>query len=192
MNTNQLNDCLKSDPILAKLKLCQAIPCDLLENVIETQVPRPAALIVNSEPLGQPGEHWLAIFVPEEGPSELFDSFGKAGASYHPTIEAFLKQTSSTNGGIYLTNHRRLQSQATQCCGEYALFYLWHRARGYSLKQILNLFNPYLSCTSDCFVHAAIPRLFRNKTIKTNKIDPTSNCQSCSIVRAWQTKKKQN
>ena len=37
---------------------------------------RPWCLILNTEPINQPGTHWLALYAPLDGNIELFDSIG--------------------------------------------------------------------------------------------------------------------
>jgi len=43
---------------------------------------RPFALVLNSDPRDKPGQHWLALFAPKNGPIELFDSFGQLPSYY--------------------------------------------------------------------------------------------------------------
>jgi hypothetical protein len=52
-------------------------------------------------------------------------------------------------------NSKRLQSKDTIVCGQYYLFYLMCRTRGYSLYQLTDLFNEYFNL-NDQFVYNVI------------------------------------
>jgi hypothetical protein len=38
----------------------------------------PCALVVNTDPIGQPGTHWVAIYAVNQSSVEYFDSFGNS------------------------------------------------------------------------------------------------------------------
>lgn len=48
------------------------VPCDQLPSVVSRD---PTAYIVNTDPAGEPGRHWLAIWT-EGNKCELMDSYG--------------------------------------------------------------------------------------------------------------------
>lgn len=39
------------------------------------RIPRPFALVLNTDPHDKPGQHWLGIFCPSKRRQQLFDSF---------------------------------------------------------------------------------------------------------------------
>jgi len=77
---------------------------------------RPFALVLNTDPRTKPGQHWLAIFGPEDGPIELFDSFGLAPSTYH--LEHLSPAYSTFT----------FQSLRSSCCGHYCIYFLYLRA----------------------------------------------------------------
>jgi len=56
-------------------------------------------------------------------------------------------------------NSKRLQSKDTTVCGQYCLFYLMCRTRGYSLYQITDLFTENFNL-NDQFVYNVIDEQF--------------------------------
>ncbi|KAK3751007.1 hypothetical protein QZH41_020165 [Actinostola sp. cb2023] len=90
-------------------------------------------LIVNTDPSDRPGMHWVAMYWDNEGRAEFFDSYGQTPQSYHPSWGDYLGR-----GCRYST--RSLQSPRTTVCGHYCLYYLTHRVRGRTLKEIVVTF----------------------------------------------------
>ena len=95
---------------------------------------RPKMYICNTEPHNQPGQHWIAIYLPEERrPPEFFDPLGKAPQE---TFANFLIY----NGPKYIFNTKVVQSSSSVYCGLYCLLFAFYRTRGYSIKKILSMF----------------------------------------------------
>ena len=70
---------------------------------------RPFALVFNTDPHDKPGQHWLAIYKPTDGPLEFFDSFGMP-----PFYYGF-----STS---FVYSFISLQSFSTALCGNYTIY----------------------------------------------------------------------
>lgn len=104
-------------------------PCDQLP----TNVHRPSCLIVNSDRLGEKGEHWMAIFVNKEGYGDFFCSYGSK-----PNV----RFTKFMNEHCYDWNYnaKRIQNTYSTTCGQYALFFLFCRSHGLSLSKFCSLF----------------------------------------------------
>ena len=77
---------------------------------------RPFALVLNTDPRSKPGQHWLALYGPKQGPIELFDSFGLPPRSYG------LANFSLTYSRI------QLQSSFSAVCGHYAIYFICNRS----------------------------------------------------------------
>ena len=93
---------------------------------------RPTAMVINTDPSWKPGRHWVAIYVPERGPWEYFDSYGeKPKVSF---VKHFLKNRAT------VINPKTLQSPTSDVCGHYCIYYLVHRARGYAMDAIIDRF----------------------------------------------------
>lgn len=73
MNTKQLEDILTRDRY-TRDSFLGVFPSDALPS--ERLARRPLSLIVNTHPHDRPGEHWLAIYLPDDEGAEFFDSYG--------------------------------------------------------------------------------------------------------------------
>ena len=93
----------------------------------------PCALVVNTDPCDEPGEHWVALYLTPDGQGEYFDSYGLPPMG---RVKKFLGQ--KTWNVIY--NGQQLQGLTSSTCGHYCLFYLLHCCRNYSMEDIVNMF----------------------------------------------------
>lgn len=87
----------------------------------------PSALIVNTEPRNQPGEHWLALYYSKSGVCDFFDSYGQPPSFYN--LESYIDSTSN----IWNWNKRRLQGDSNYC-GYYAILFLLYRSRNKTIS----------------------------------------------------------
>jgi hypothetical protein len=76
-------------------------------------------IVQNTEKLGTDG-HWLTWLCLEPGKLEFFDSLGRKPDSYNIQIP-YANETSSIVD-------RRLQSNYSNVCGLYCIYYFYHRA----------------------------------------------------------------
>ena len=109
-------------------------PADKLPSINEFKYPM--TFIVNSDPSGEPGSHWMAIYINANGYGEFFDSYGKHPSVYSDRFSKFLDRSCKT----WLYNKKCLQGIFSTTCGHYCLFYILHRARGVSLRVIVDMF----------------------------------------------------
>ncbi len=126
----QLENYLSKDSV-CKTQLVGVFAADEIEFDITR---RPALLILNSDDSGKPGKHWCAIYVPQLGPPEFFDSAANLPQSYNITFQDFLVQ----QGPEYKIITARLQQEQSTTCGHFCLYYAWHRARGWTLEDIID------------------------------------------------------
>ena len=90
------------------------------------------AYIVNTDPAGQPGQHWLALWTHGDV-CEVFDSYGLPLSTYtQPDLQRWFKQWKHV-----VQNQDTLQALDSQTCGHYALMFLKTRARGFSMQDFL-------------------------------------------------------
>ena len=91
-----------------------------------------AAYIVNTDPAGEPGQHWLGMWT-EQNKCEIFDSYGLPLHVYkNPELHKWWSQWK------YLSRSDiTLQAMDSQTCGHYALFFLKARAQGQAYKDFL-------------------------------------------------------
>lgn len=120
MNSKQLDHILRQDPFVGPL-FCGVYPIDRLPPVHD------GAYVINTAPALHPGLHWLALIV--KGQSiEYFDSYGGKPS---PKLRQWARNKS------WVCNPTPLQSPFTSVCGQYCVYYLLHRARGFDLVSIL-------------------------------------------------------
>ena len=84
-----------------------------------------AAYIVNTDPAGEPRQHWLRLWT-EQNKCEIFDSYGLPVHVYtNPELHQWWRQWK------YLARSDiTLQAMDNQACGHFALFFLKARAQG--------------------------------------------------------------
>jgi len=88
-------------------------------------------IIQNCDPLGKPGSHWIAYVAYENGTCEYFDSYGNPIQTYNVQVP----------GKIIKENCQVLQSATSETCGEFCLYFLYHRAIGTSYNKIIQTFS---------------------------------------------------
>lgn len=150
MNTHQIAHVLRTDPF-CKTDFQGVHALDRLKSV---KLRYPCALVVNTDPSYLPGEHWVAIFLNASRHGEYFDSYGLPPSIY-PDIAHFLIR----NCESFRYNSHLLQGLGSTVCGQYVLFYLLHRCRGYTLDEITGWFSPNLD-TNDEQVQGFINKHF--------------------------------
>ena len=132
MNTAQIDSALKQDPVTNK-KFCGVFASDKLPQTIETY---PCGFVANTDPSYKPGTHWVAFYFVSKEKGEFFDSYRYPPNHYKRSFKDFLDKHSYD----WNFNDRKLQSNWSDVCGQYCIFYLGHRARGFSMKKIVQLF----------------------------------------------------
>ena len=128
MNTNQI------EQVLTKV-----IPCNYVKFLgvfAQDKIPRidssfsfPLCFVSNTHPSTKPGEHWVAFYYESPASLEFFDSYALPPVIYGFSVKPLRM------------NHSPIQSLDSDVCGQYCIFYLYHRSRGKSLTQILNTFS---------------------------------------------------
>ena len=145
MNNNQIARVLEQDSFTSK-KFCGVFPSDRLPETIERY---PCGFVANTDPSNQPGTHWVAFYFSTERKGEFFDSYGEAPDYYNISFKNYLDKHSYD----WEFNKRKLQSIWSDVCGHYCIFYLNHRARGYSMNKIVNMFgNNSMSNDNEVFI----------------------------------------
>ena len=92
-------------------------------------------IVCNASPSSSRGTHWFLLFK-ENDTIELIDSLGANPTTYN--LVPFLK-SQNTDQCVY--NSMRLQSLQSKVCGHYCLFFAFWRCMGYTLEDILQIFN---------------------------------------------------
>ena len=80
------------------------------------------------------GEHWIALFMNNNGCLEFFDSYALSPNTYN--LKSKLPKTSQI-----VCNKKRIQGMFTEVCGYYCLYYIYFKARGYQMGVITEKFS---------------------------------------------------
>ena len=131
MDTREISDILKRNRFTKPLNFRGVFACDQLRKEC---MPRPSALVINKDPANKPAQHWVAMYITQDGVREYFDSCGQLPTL--PQIQHFLRK----NVKYVIYNKRHLQGTFSTVCGQYVIFFLLHRCRGLSMDKIINLF----------------------------------------------------
>ena len=126
MNAQQIGSILSLDSNIYK-NFAGVFAADTLPPII-TNLPK--FLIVNSDVQSGPGQHWLGIYLPEQGPAEFFDSLGLFPIRY---FEQFLIK----HGPPYIYSNKRLQNYGSDTCGLYVLYFVICRSVGFTFYDIV-------------------------------------------------------
>ena len=124
MNTLQLEQALKHNTFTKKI-FVGVFAADELPTLNTF----PSGFVANTDPSTEPGTHWVAFYFPSREKGEFFDSYG------HPPEHYGFKSYN-----IETWNQHKLQSSWSNVCGQYCIFYLYHKSRGYSMSKIVNMF----------------------------------------------------
>ena len=130
MDTIQLSNILKRDKFTKKY-FSGVLSIDLLPI---KKIGKTCSFIINTQNSTLPGEHWFAIFLPKSGKIEYFDSYGLKPINQE--VYSFIK----ANGNKYIYNQKRIQSEDSQNCGKFCIFYIYMRSRNFSMNKILKFF----------------------------------------------------
>lgn len=134
MNTSQLQCILTCDPVLRHRTLgvfaADQLPVDLPRH--------PCGFIANTDSSTKTGQHWLAFFM-KNNIIECFDSYGQHPGVYNDEFTYWITKHTQT----VRVNCQRIQSDTSNVCGLYCIYYLHQRLLGKNLDQIVSQFSRY-------------------------------------------------
>ena len=155
MNTDQLNFILKEILNANKVNFLGVFAQDQVP-LVDSSFSFPLCFVSNTHPSSKPGEHWVAFYYLSPSSAEFFDSYGM-----HPSLYGF------SLAPMHM-NHRSLQSLSSNVCGQYCIYYLYHRSRGKTLAQIVSSFSSHDQAWNDNsvarFVCKHFPRHHTNQS----------------------------
>jgi hypothetical protein len=151
MNTSQLQCCIDCDPLLSKHVL-GVFAADRLPRM---SVQYPRGFIANTDDHVKSGTHWCAFYIPAASSVvEFFDTYGQRPNQYNKHFIEYLSRFSKV-----VFKDRQLQSDTSNVCGLYCLFYLSQRLQGISFNAFINIFSDYTH-ENDAFVHRNMTNLY--------------------------------
>ena len=140
MNTFQIEEVCRSD-LLLRHKFGGVYSRDTLPIFAENDT----FYVCNTDASFLPGKHWVVMYMIDNC-REYFDSLG--GRINEEEFIQFL-------GGHYNYVLVQTQEPLSTVCGQYCLFYMCLRVRGYSMNYIVNMLDAY-GDDSDLFVTECI------------------------------------
>ncbi len=133
MKAYEVRKSIASDPGLM-LSVAGIYASDKLPHFVHHSLPY--GFVANTDTWGNPGKHWVAFYMDENGQGEFFDSLGRPPQHYCEQFKSFL----TTRCAKIVYNTRPLQSPDSVLCGQYCLYYLANRCRGATMQDILSHF----------------------------------------------------
>jgi hypothetical protein len=131
MDTKEIKNCLEQYEFLGKTSL-GVFPADMLPTQFKQL---PASFIANTDDSRNPGQHWVAFYVANDGKLEYFDSYG-----FKP-VNKLLQNYINKNLKKHTFNKKRLQGEMSTTCGQYCLSYLFYRNLDISMCDYAGKFN---------------------------------------------------
>jgi hypothetical protein len=149
METNEIYAALKTHR-MTKNCIDRVCPIDELppRNKLKYNSDGITFLVVNLDASYLPGSHWVALCIPanKKNIAEYFDSYGKKPKKI---IRDYL-------GGNYINQKRELQGLTSTICGQWCIYYIWERCRGYTLSEITNSFKGKTKDENDEIVNETV------------------------------------
>lgn len=167
MNTVQLTSIM--DKVSCNLHFLGVVPCDYLPKAPLRKLP--SAVIINTDISGLPGQHWLAIYINEDGVGCFFDSFGNKPD--HNRFPVFIKTFLTLNSKEIQHSNVQVQDFSSDTCGQHCVFFLYHMAKGFDYDYVLKLY------THDCIKNDKMVSAFVKKLKQTSCNENAFKCVQC-------------
>ena len=170
MNTSQLECIISCDHVL-RGRVLGVFAADQLPRTIRTF---PCGFIANTDISSRAGQHWLAFFMRDDNVVECFDSYGQNPGVYNGLFMTWIHRHAKN----VLLSEQRLQSDYSNVCGLYAVYFLRQRLLGESMDQILDTFNISDTEVNDNFIlnlfSSVYPNCVQNEFVFNQKCVPIS------------------
>ena len=137
----------------------------------------PACLIVNTEIQSQPGQHWIAMYMPNRNVLFYFDSLGRP---YHINIYFTTYVMKVFKPEIIQLNLNRIQAANSGACGLYCIKFLIQISNFQTFDAVINSFtcNPKLN---DLFTYCQLKSIGNLKKYLSYSKD-FQNCVSIDKI----------
>ena len=153
MNTFQLAQVLTKDPC-TRGSFAGVYTCEQLSSIEISKYPK--SFVVNTDPIELSNTHWIAIYFNEQIKAEFFDSYRKHPIHYNKHFLDFMNR----NAAEWEHNKIQLQSAFSAVCGQYCIYFLYHRCRKRPMSSIVNSFVNDKLC-NDQLVYDFVRRKYR-------------------------------
>lgn len=141
MNGSDIFRCMRNDKYISKT----FFGVYAADKILDCQ--KPGLYVMNTDNSGTPGTHWLLVYVTTECDGHVFDSLGFRGLYRRRIVD-------SVHGKVFNQSSVPLQSESTQTCGAYVLYFARELAMGRTPKEALSFFSGRNTLGNDCFVQS--------------------------------------
>lgn len=155
MNSGELKDMVASYQFLKKyIEICAI---NTLPKNVFGRFPR--IFIINTDPLPNPGKHWVCVLFLNSSSAEYFDSLGDPAHFYDKHLQKFIKENSNECDYSFL----QLQSNDSSICGLYVILFILMRI-GFQMtvQNVYAMFDQDLK-QNDKFVSMCISKILFNQ-----------------------------
>ena len=114
-DTQQLQKVLDKEPAYQEFDFKQVLGADQLPSLKKLQQYKKWIVILNTDPISRPGQHWVLAMKPHNKNCFFFDSYGHSPAYYQPHLWSSLQKHC-------LYNKEDYQQDFSTVCGDYTLF----------------------------------------------------------------------
>lgn len=138
----------------------------------------PKGFITNTEPSTRPGQHWVAFVIWTPREIEFFDSYGMTPGFYSSALQEYFDRFDRRRP----LNRKDVQSIDTAVCGQWCLYWLWHRlVVGKTTSSLLRAFREHffqndLKMARFVLRHLVLPH--RGKKYRASQGNPRIPLQS--------------
>ena len=156
MMTSEIQCCISCDVVLNS-NIVGVFAADQLPEHVANY---PYGFIANTEKRQETGQHWCAFYIPRGGRGEFFDSYAQKPDVYNAYFDEWLKKHVLS----VKRNQTRIQSNYSNVCGLYCLFYLRQRLNGHSMEDIVKVFSDVNVNANDQFIYDYMTMQYANCT----------------------------
>lgn len=153
-----------------KCSVAGVFPRDLVN--IDNVQRFPACCIANIDDSHRPGQHWVAYYFRTPNEYEFFDSYGFTPSHYGFTMNS-----------PYLFNTIPFQSDFSNTCGHFCLYFLHSKNLGFSLPNILHSFSPINLKWNDKLVKKFVSKISNSRYFVHSSSLPKPSSQFSIIKR---------
>ena len=118
----------------------------------------PHGYIANTDVSSKPGQHWCAFYDDGKGHIDFFDSYGQPPAKNSVWFTRWLHRRAKT----LKINDVQLQSDSSSICGLYCILFLHQRLLGYTLEEIVSVFDDVNLASNDLYVYDLMSNAYSN------------------------------
>jgi hypothetical protein len=131
-------------------------------NEIPRQLKPPSCFIVNTDPKGEPGTHWISCYDTINSVN-IFDSLG-SNVEKNTYFNDYLF---STTRAVY-KNACRIQSPKSDICGIYSLIFIYYMTNGGIYENFLKMFKPQDEIANDIVACSLFKQYYDKECLEYN------------------------